>query len=108
MASAQEIAALRLLIAEPDNTAPYDDATLGLIIDAATNIYAAAYEVWTQKAASTAGLVDISEGGSSRNMGDLHEQALSMAEQMRQRALADSQPPDGSGAGTRIRKLTRS
>jgi hypothetical protein len=107
MATAEEIAALRLLIAEPDDAAPYTDIALGAALDVAANEYVVAFEVWTQKAAGTAGLVDISEGGSSRKMGDLYEQYLSMAEQMRVRAVSANQPPDGSGSGIRIRKLAR-
>lgn len=107
MATAEEIAALRLLIAEPDDIAPYDDAALSTLLDNSTNSFLIAYEIWTQKAAATAGLVDVSEGGSSRKMGDLYEQALSMAEQMRQRAISATNPPDGLGTGIRIRKLTR-
>lgn len=107
MADAAAIASLRLLIAEPDNVEPYTDAALGAFLDETDNEYAAAYEVWVQKAASAAGLVDVTEGGSSRKMGDLHEQALSMAETFRQRAVSATQPPDGSGAGVRIKRLTR-
>ena len=106
MATAEEIAALRLLIAEPSDKL-YSDVTLGEFLDLYTNQYRAAYEVWTQKAALTAGLVDITEGGSTRKMGDLHEQALSMAEQMRVRAISGDDTPDGSQPGIRIHKLTR-
>lgn len=107
MATVAEIAALRLLIAEPDDAAPYDDATLNTRLTAALGKeYVLAYEIWTEKAAAAAGLVDVSEGGSSRKMGDVHEQALNMAEEMRKRAL--SKPvPDGSLAGIRIRRMTR-
>ena len=106
MATAEEIAALRLLVAEPTSDT-YSDIALGDFLDTYGNQYTAAYEVWTQKSAAVAGLVDISEGGSSRKMGDLYEQFLSMAEQMRIRAVSSTSPPDGSGAGMRIRKLTR-
>lgn len=106
MATAEEIAALRLLIAEPTE-ATYTDVALGTLLDGATNQFVVAYEIWTQKSAAVAGLVDISEGGSSRKMGDLYEQYLSMAEQMRQRAVSATQPPDGFGSGIRIRRLAR-
>lgn len=103
MATAVQIAALRLLIAEPDNVAPYDDATLNTRLATATE-YALAYQIWTEKAAAAAGLVDMSEGGSSRKMGSLHEQALSMAEQMRLRSVSSTNPPAG---GVRVRRLAR-
>lgn len=107
MATVDEIAALRLLIAEPDNLAPYDDETLNARLTAAASEYALAYEIWTEKAAAAAGLVDVSEGGSSRKMGDVYEQALGMADAMRERANSATVPPDGSGAGIRIKRLTR-
>lgn len=105
MATAEEIAALRLLIAEPTDET-YTDEVLSDLLDGGSD-YAVAYQIWTQKAAGFAVLVDITEGGSTRKMGDLYEQALSMAEQMRTRAISPIFPPDGSGPGMRIRKLTR-
>lgn len=105
MATADDIAALRLLIAEPDQDT-YSDEELSNRLDAGTE-YVVAFDIWTEKAASAAGLVDISEGGSSRKLGDVYEQALGMAEAMRQRALSATSPPDGTGAGPRIKRLSR-
>jgi hypothetical protein len=105
VATAAQIAALRLLIAQPDNVEPYTDAVLGALIDAESNQYTIAYQIWTQKAASVAGLVDISEGGSSRKMGDLYEQSLSMASNMRVRA--DEVGAIAGGPGLRISQLRR-
>lgn len=106
MATAQEIADLRLLIAEPTEVI-YSDIVLGTRLDGASNQFIVANEIWTEKAAGAAMLVDMSEGGSTRKMGDLFEQYLSMAENMRLRAVAPTQPPDGNGTGIRIRRLTR-
>lgn len=78
MATEAEIARLRLMIAEPD-AEKYTDEALATVIDESGSLPKAAYEVWTQKAAASAELVDISEGGSSRKMGDVYEQALTMA-----------------------------
>lgn len=107
MATADEIAAFRLLIAEPENVSPYTDAALSLRLDATTNQFALAYDIWMEKAAAAAALVDTSEGGSSRKMGDIYEQALGMADAMSTRANSPIDPPDGTGAGIRIRKLSR-
>ena len=104
MATAEEIAALRLLIAEPTEDT-YTDADLNTRLSAAANEYTVAFDIWTEKAAAAAGLVDISEGGSSRKLGDIYEQALGMADAMRERAVSATNPP--SGAGVRIKKLTR-
>lgn len=102
MATEQEIAALRLLIAEPDSTT-YSDEVLSTRLTGAANEYALADEIWTEKAAAAAGLVDMTEGGSRRNMGDLYEQALGMAAAMRERAQSPSSPGDG----IRVKRLTR-
>lgn len=100
MATVEQIAALRLLIAEQINAEPYTDTRLGLRIDAAGDLNTVAAAVWQEKAAKYADLVDISEGGSSRKMGDLHEQALNMVLHFQ------SMTPAASG-GTRIRRLSR-
>ena len=106
MATAEEIAALRLLIAEPGPAVPYDDVTLGDLLDAADSQYELASRIWTYKAAGAASFVDMSEGGSSRKMGDVYEQYLSMSDRMK--ALAgEVVPSDGLGPGLRITRLTR-
>jgi hypothetical protein len=102
MASAEEITAFRLLIAEPDNVAPYTDEALSAALDSAESAEDLAARVWTQKAASYAALVNVSESGSSRNLGDLSKNALAMAAQFRN-AAPDSQV----NRGTRIVKLRR-
>jgi len=79
MATAEDIAALRLLINEPNDVEPWTDEVLAAIIDSTTSLPAAASQVWTSKAASYSSLVDVSESGSSRKLGDLHKNALGMA-----------------------------
>lgn len=103
MATVEEIAALRLLIAESTGAEPYTDAALSERIDATGDLNTLAAEVWQEKAARYADLVDTSEGGSSRKMGDLHEQALNMVAHFR------SIIPTGLAPvrATRIRRLTR-
>lgn len=106
MATADEVAALRLLIAEPLNKEPYTDSALSVRLDADGNADVTASNIWTEKASAWAALADISEGGSSRKQGDLHEQALNMAAYFRKR-VADESAPDGAGTGVRIAKLRR-
>lgn len=104
MASVADIAALRLLIAEPD-VETYTDAMLGAEIDADDgDLNKAAFNIWTQKAARSAELVDISEGGSSRKMGDIYEQALSMAKHFAGLIIGGEPEPLSR---TRVHKLTR-
>jgi len=79
MATDADIAQLRSMIAEPINEEPYTDETLKQQIDGADSLPALAAQVWRSKAASLAHLVNISEGGSSRSMGDLYKNAIAMA-----------------------------
>jgi hypothetical protein len=102
MATAEQIAELRLLIAEPTGDV-YTDAILGTMIDARSgDMNGSAYDVWVQKAAAAAELVDISEGGSSRKMGDVYEQALSMA-----RHFASATPGGVTPEAPRYPRLTK-
>lgn len=86
MATPAEIAELRNLINEPTATEQYPNSVLGVIIDTTANVNAAAEIVWTQKAARYAELVNVKEGSSSRDLGDLYEQALSMSKHFRELA----------------------
>lgn len=102
MASAAEIARLRLLVAEPDATT-YTDEDLSTRLDGVQgNQNQAAASIWREKAAQAAGLVDTSEGGSSRKLGDLHEQALGMSAY-----FSDLDASTGPTGGTRVHRLRR-
>lgn len=101
MATVDDIAVLRVMIAEP-SADTYTDAALSSRIDAADgNLQSVAADIWGEKAGRYAELVDVTEGGSSRKMGDLHEQALNMAAHYR--SLLRNPP----GRGTRIVRLSR-
>lgn len=95
------------MIAEPDETT-YTDAMLGALIDGYAGgtvpLSRAARDVWYQKAATYADLVDISEGGSQRKNGDLHKRALTMAELYAGQATAED---TGAFRATRIARLSR-
>lgn len=105
MASVDEIAAFRLLIDESKDEAPYDDASLGVRLDAASSSQSLAQEIWLEKAARYASLVTVSESGSSRSLSDLHKNALAMAGSFG--AADPSAPGAASTRGVRMRKLTR-
>jgi hypothetical protein len=100
MATAQEIADLRKAVAEP-TAELYDDAALGLIFDTEGSLDAAALQVWTEKAASFAGLVDISEGGSQRKNSDLLKNALQMID------LYTTRVANGVAGRSKLRRLVR-
>ncbi len=106
MATAEEIAAFRLLIDETVDKLPYDDSSIGTRLDAATSPESLAKEIWLEKAAKYASLVNVTESGSSRSMSDLHKNALAMA-----KGFGDADPTaPGTGPaarGVRMQKLTR-
>lgn len=105
MATAEEIAAFRLLIVETKDELPYTDAKLGERLDTATSPQALAADIWREKAAQFAHLVSVSESGSSRQLSDLHKNALAMA-----KALSDADPSAPGAAGVRgvvMSRLTR-
>lgn len=81
MASAEQIASLRRMIDDPaGSTQTYSDLALSALIDQAEGVLeAAASELWQEKAATFSRLVNVSESGSSRSMGDLYKNALAMA-----------------------------
>lgn len=102
MATAEEIAVLRAKINQLDNTDPYTDEALDLLIDAANgDTDEVAGAIWGQKAASFSTLVDISESGSSRKMGDLYKNAMAMANFYSGKAKADDPVPAANRARTR-------
>lgn len=110
MATEDDIIALRLKIDEPKQDT-YDDDELDARLEAAGgNQNKVAYDIWSDKAASLASLVTVSESGSSRNMGDLSKNALSMAEHFRRRAADDSageDPAVPASARARTRAIVR-
>jgi hypothetical protein len=73
------LATLRRYIAEPTE-ANYSDVLLNSIFDGQDgDLEAAASEVWLDKAAKSATLVDISEGNSSRKNSQVYNNALKQA-----------------------------
>lgn len=78
MATEDEILALRQLVNENDECGGWDDDQLSAIIDGTDTLNAAASKVWYLKAGRLATLVDVSESGSSRKLGDLYKNAQAM------------------------------
>lgn len=78
MASEAEIDQLRRMV--DDRSAPftYSDTELSDRLDA-DSAEAVASVIWGEKAAAYADMVNMSEAGSSRNLGDLYKNALTMS-----------------------------
>lgn len=77
MAEATTVAELRALTdATVDD---YSNTTLAAMLDSGLTLNAAAASIWRRKAATYAGLVDVSESGSSRSMSQLYKNAVAQA-----------------------------
>lgn len=79
MALVEDIATVKDLAAVPLGSLPaLTDEAVGGLIDLKGLNLAVSY-LWTRYAATLTGLVDVSESGSSRKLGDLLKNALSMS-----------------------------
>ena len=81
MATPADVARLRRLADAADTTA-YPSQDLSDRIDRTLSVEAAAAEMWREKAAGYAALVDTTEGNSSRKLSQLQTNALAMAKQL--------------------------
>lgn len=78
MATEEELARFRRMTALDEDDTVYTDAVIdGMIED--LGFETAVAQVWKEKAASVAGLVDTTESGSSRSLSKLREAYLGMA-----------------------------
>lgn len=106
MATETEIALVREYIGEPNDANGWTDARITTFVDGAANLPLAAADVWGVKAGAAAGLVNVSESGSSRNLGDLLKQASAMEAYYRKRGNEIAIPPVVD-SGPVIRQITR-
>jgi Cdc6-like AAA superfamily ATPase len=99
MATSDQLDDLKRLIGDAEFT---DDELNEIIDENDENIQASAAVVWESQAASYSQIVDVTESGSSRKMGDLFDNAMKMAEYYR----GQTTPIDVQGR-TRIAKIVR-
>lgn len=84
----------------------YDDDDLQDILDTAEgSLQLAAAQVWREKAARYAALVDVSESGSSRSLGDLQDNALKMSEHYA--GLVTTEETAAAASTSRVRSIVR-
>lgn len=88
MATAEELTLVREYIAEPNEDNGWTDERITVFVDEADNLHLAAADMWGVKAGTAAGLVNVSESGSSRSLSDLLRQAREMEAYYRQRGEA--------------------
>ena len=80
MATPESVQLLRLYVNELEDVAPYTDTELEARLDAVNgDVREAAGQIWLEKAAKYAELVDVQEGSSRRSLSKLYEQAIAMA-----------------------------
>lgn len=103
-ASPEDILLVRRMTGETDSDSDYSDADIIAYVASATgNLRAAAAQIWDEKAAASAPLVDVTESGSSRRLSQAHANALTMAKGLRD----GDAPGEVALGGTRIRPLKR-
>jgi hypothetical protein len=102
MATQEEINEARALVPDTNLT----DDQIGAIIDGSDCMNQAVGKMWGELAGRLANLVNISEAGSSRSMGDLQKNALSMAKYYADLGCGDSTPVDPTKV-TRTRAIVR-
>lgn len=97
---------LRRMTNEIEGDSKYTDVQLSEILTAENGVLAAAAAViWTEKAAIWAALVDMQEGDSRRDLSDLMDNALKMADTFEKQAVHD---PDSSlMRKTTVGRITR-
>lgn len=106
MATTEEIAQLRSFIDDTATPQEYDAGALsGYITAADGDVRKAASLVWTTRASRYAGLVDVTEGSSSRKNSQLYKQALDMAKVYGAEDVTTTEPtPSGR---TRTHQIVR-
>lgn len=96
MATASEIAYVRQLINEPDDSNGWNDERIDEFIennreaDGTVNLKLPASDIWGVKAVAFSKMVDVSESGSTRKMSQLFENALKLQKSL----LGASTPPE--------------
>uniref|UniRef100_A0AAU6R6I5 Head-to-tail adaptor n=1 Tax=Micrococcus phage Kurnik TaxID=3092208 RepID=A0AAU6R6I5_9CAUD len=82
----------------------YTDEQLFALISSGSSLTLIASNIWGEYAAETATLVDMSEGNSRRQLGDLYEQGMKMS--LYFKGLAESEAPGATTVST-TRKIVR-
>jgi hypothetical protein len=83
MAEQEVIDAVRLLLGPESVAEGWTDEKIGAMLDAGQDSEDVALGYWEFKAARTTTLVNVSESGSSRSLGDIHKNSLKMVEYYR-------------------------
>lgn len=110
MATAAQVEEVRGFVSEPNETDDWTDVNVARYIDravSATPTLEAAAEIWAVKAGKYAQLVNVSESGSSRQLGSLMDNALKMESYYRGRVVSVAASPPATPSGPIISDLAR-
>lgn len=107
MATTDQIAFVRDLIGEPDDSNGWTDERIGKFIDGTKSLNLAAADIWGSKATSYSKMVDISESGSSRKMSGLLDNALKLQKSLREGEVAEDNDVDPTANRPRTRAIVR-
>lgn len=107
MATTSEIAFVRDLIGEPDDSNGWTDDRISQFIDGTKSLNLAAADIWGAKATSYSKMVDISESGSSRKMSGLLDNALKLQKSLREGEVAEDNDIDPLANRPRTRAIIR-
>jgi hypothetical protein len=95
---------LRRLVDEPADGSDYKSADIATLLEAHNgNINKAAQQIWAEKAAQYAQLVNMREGDTQRDLGKLYDNALRMATYFG--GLGES--PETGSRGTGVSRIIR-
>lgn len=116
MATESEIRNVRELLGPDAGDNGYDDTRIGEDLDAGMTGNAIAFAWWSFRAANTVNLTSVSESGSSRQLREIHQNAVGMRDYFGKLKLAeeavevivDEDPTRGAGIRTfPIRRIAR-
>lgn len=73
-------------------TDEYSDVQIQELLNDGKTVNEVSRDIWTSRAAQYSSMVNVSESGSSRSMGDLYKNALAMADRFRDEEAALEEP----------------
>jgi hypothetical protein len=105
MATPDEILVVRRNTNQPDNLDPYTDDYIEMLIDT-SGVSGATFQIWQQKAASHASLVDVTEAGASHKFSDMFKADSDMVKYWGDIVASEANPSTPS-VGPRVKKIVR-
>lgn len=101
MATVDEISRVRRMTALAEDDPTYTDSLVGGMIDDLGE-ETAVVQIWREKAAGVADLVDITESGSSRSLSKLRDAYLGMADKL---TPSSDTPPGGRAFTVEVERV---